>query len=34
MKYAPKKGQIVLRIDDSQYVLPITRNHTMITDIS
>ena len=34
IKYAPKKGQIVPRLDGRRYALPITRNHTMITDIS
>ena len=34
IRYVPKKGQIVPRPDGRQYALPITRNHTMITDIS
>ena len=34
IRYAPKKGQIVPCLHGCQYALPITRNHTMITDIS
>ena len=34
IKYGPKKGQIVPRLDGRQHALTITRNHTMIADIS